>query len=221
MYIVDIKEMDIKKKRVMVYFIEAAREVLSSCGVDGITIRKIAGMAGYNSATLYNYFDDLQHLVLFASISYLREYVSALSNNLRPCKNAKERYQMVYVTFDYFSFRSPEIFYNMFFGSQKAKLTDIITVYYDLFPDEIKNHTDAVRGMLTQGNMYLRDKPLVTELAKEGFIKDDRVTYLYEIMPRVHQSYLHEMLDKNLSLDPDAQHRKFIDVFDYLVKTAE
>ena len=75
--------------------------------------------------------------------------------------------------------------------------------------------------MLTQGNMYFRDKPLVTELAKEGFIKDDRVTYLYEIMPRVHQSYLHEMLDKNLSLDPDAQHRKFIDVFDYLVKTAE
>ena len=119
----DIKEMDIKKKRVMVYFIEAAREVLSTCGVDGITIRKIAGMAGYNSATLYNYFDDLQHLVLFASISYLREYVSALSNNLRPCKNAKERYRMVYVTFDYFSFRSPEIFYNMFFGSQKAKLT--------------------------------------------------------------------------------------------------
>ena len=47
----DIQTLSIKKRRVMTYFIEAARQLMSSEGIQALSIRGIAEIAGYNSAT--------------------------------------------------------------------------------------------------------------------------------------------------------------------------
>lgn len=39
-------------------FIEATKSLMDSVGEEGLSIRKIAAKAGYNSATIYNYFQD-------------------------------------------------------------------------------------------------------------------------------------------------------------------
>ena len=216
----DIQKLSIKKRRVMIYFIEAARQLMSSDGIQALSIRGIAEIAGYNSATLYNYFEDLQHLTLFASMSYLRDYVSALSGKLKAPMSSLQRYRVIYETFDHFAFRSPEIFYNMFFGSQSSKLPEVTVQYYTLFPDELKEHTPSVRKMLTQGNMYLRDEPIVEELVKDGFVKRENAPYLSAIVPRLNQTYLHELANGE-RIDPEEQHRRFIAAFDYLLETAK
>lgn len=46
----------------MCYFIEAARNIIETQGMDMISIRGVAEKAGFNSATLYNYFKDLGDL---------------------------------------------------------------------------------------------------------------------------------------------------------------
>ena len=46
-------------------FIEATKSLMDSVGEEGLSIRKIAAKAGYNSATIYNYFQDLDELMLF------------------------------------------------------------------------------------------------------------------------------------------------------------
>lgn len=43
-------------------FIEATKSLMDSVGEEGLSIRKIAAKAGYNSATIYNYFQDLDEL---------------------------------------------------------------------------------------------------------------------------------------------------------------
>ena len=217
-----INEMSIKKRRVMIYFIEAARQVLISDGIEGLSIRRIADIAGYNSATLYNYFDDLNHLMLYASMSYLRDYVLALSHRITPAMNALECYRTVYETFDSYAFKSPEIFYNMFFGPRHARLSEVAEQYYEFFPEELAKQTAAVRKMLTQGNMYLRDYPMVEELVKEGFIKAENAEQLAVIVPRLNQTYLHEFIQtKNENnVNPEEFHGRFMEAFDYLLKTA-
>ena len=42
----------LKRKRIMIYFIEAAEKSIRSAGVEALSRRKIATEAGYNSATL-------------------------------------------------------------------------------------------------------------------------------------------------------------------------
>ena len=46
----EYKNLNIKQKRVMTYFIEATKELISTEGFSNLTIRKIATAAGYNSA---------------------------------------------------------------------------------------------------------------------------------------------------------------------------
>lgn len=38
------------------YFVDATAEIIEEEGVENVTIRKVADRAGYNSATIYNYF---------------------------------------------------------------------------------------------------------------------------------------------------------------------
>lgn len=54
-------------------FIEATKSLMDSVGEEGLSIRKIAAKAGYNSATIYNYFQDLDELMLFGSVSFFRD----------------------------------------------------------------------------------------------------------------------------------------------------
>ncbi len=46
----------IQRRRKMSHFIDAADQIISDKGIDGLTIRGVSEIAGYNSATLYGYF---------------------------------------------------------------------------------------------------------------------------------------------------------------------
>ena len=52
----------------MSFFVEAVQKIIEEEGIDAVTIRKVSKLAGYNPATLYNYFDNIDYLVGFASI---------------------------------------------------------------------------------------------------------------------------------------------------------
>lgn len=214
----DAKE---KKKKVMIYFIEATEELMKEDDIDKISIRKIAKRAGYNSATLYYYFDDLEHLILFASIRYLREYTTALAKKIKPTMTTLEKYRTVYETFNYYAFRSPVIFHNMFFGKYSHKLLNVIKEYYDIFPDDLEGHEDLLKNLLKQGNMYYRDKQIVDELVKEGNVDTNKVDITLKILINVHQSYVYEAMIQGDKLDLESQEKSFLEIFDYLLVNAK
>ena len=85
------KELTLRQKRNMMYFVEATEKILKEEGIPGVTIRRIAAEAGYNSATLYNYFQDLDELILFGSVCFLRDYLLSLARHLEPEMTALER----------------------------------------------------------------------------------------------------------------------------------
>lgn len=215
------EEMNIKQKRVMIYFIEAAKELLKTEGVTALTIRKVATAAGYNSATLYNYFEDLDHLMLFASVSYLRDYANELYQRITPEMSALDRYRTIYMVFNRRSFQDPTIYYNLFFGKASRKLPEVIREYYVLFPEELEGHAPAVRQMLTEGNMYLRDVGIVGELVEEGTIRPENARMLASIVPRLQQTYLHEIYMYGDGIDPAQHHEKFMAKLEYLIDTAK
>ncbi len=214
-------DLTIKQKRVMTYFIEAAKELLASEGFANLTIRKIAAAAGYNSATLYNYFEDLDELLLFSSVSFLRDYVGALNEKITPSMTALERYRTIHETFDQCSLRFPEVFYTLFFSRRSKRLPTVIKQYYELFPGELEGHHPAVREMLLEGNMYVRDLSIVEDLVKEGVIRAENAAMVASLVPRIQQTYLHEAYLAPDSVDPEKQHQKFMRALDYMIATAK
>ncbi|QUC02408.1 TetR/AcrR family transcriptional regulator [Atopobium sp. oral taxon 416] len=54
-------------------FIDAARSIIDSDGIDGVSIRKVASKVGCSSAALYLYFWDLNGLLALSTITYLED----------------------------------------------------------------------------------------------------------------------------------------------------
>ena len=77
---------EIRKQRTLIYFIEATQALIEEEGIDNLTIRKIAARAGYNSATLYHYFDNLDQLITYASLKHIslynREFAESVTDNM-------------------------------------------------------------------------------------------------------------------------------------------
>lgn len=53
----------LKKQRIKTFFLEAAKEIIVNDGAENISVRKVADIAGYSYATIYNYFTDLNELL--------------------------------------------------------------------------------------------------------------------------------------------------------------
>lgn len=70
------EKQSVKGERVRTYFIDAAKQIILQEGVESVSVRKVADIAGYSYATIYNYFSDLGALLLEAKQSMIRDMVA-------------------------------------------------------------------------------------------------------------------------------------------------
>ena len=63
-------EADAQKRQKRIQFINAAKELIDLEGFQSVSIRKIAQRAGFHNSTLYLYFQDLNQLLMLASMKY-------------------------------------------------------------------------------------------------------------------------------------------------------
>ncbi len=111
-----------QKRRMMSYFIEATHQIIDKDGIEGVNIREVADLAGYNSSTLYNYFNDIDDLLFFTSLGYLKDYIQSLNNYVKNAKNALEIFIGIWRCFCYHSFAQPRIFHAIFFEKYSNSL---------------------------------------------------------------------------------------------------
>ena len=64
----------IQEERIKGYFLDAAKHLLRTKGLQGVSVRSVASLAGYSYATLYNYFKDIKEL-LFRCVEIGRAHV--------------------------------------------------------------------------------------------------------------------------------------------------
>lgn len=212
----------VKQKRIMIYFVEATEKLIRSEGLEGVTIRKIATEAGYNSATIYTYFRDLEHLVLFGSVCYLREYVIALNRSLKPEMTSLERFRTIYSCFNGLAFQHPDIFHNLFFGRHSGMLGEVLHIYYcDLFPDELSSASKSIRQMLLSGSMQERDRITMQEMVEDGFVAPEKAAATLEILIALHQNFIYEACVRGEGMDMEAHKENFNRLFEYILEQAK
>ncbi len=210
---------DKRNRRMRILFIKVTEQLLKEEGIKNITIRKIANEAGYSSATIYSYFDDLDELILYASMKYRKDYIKSLSREIKSEMTALEQYRKIYQLFNYYTFRNPEIFMNMFFGKHSYRLKDIADTYYDLFPEK-SIQFPLVHNLLMflGGRVYDTDLYLCGRLAKEGYIKQKNVEIIASILVRLHKSYLYDLC-VNPQYDLNKYSEEFLKIFDHVIGT--
>ena len=206
---------NLQRSRIISYLVTATEQLIRDEGIQQVTSRKIGMAAGYSSATIYTYFVDVDELILFASVGYLRDYVRTLSTLDLKSLNARERYERVTRRFTETMFRNPEIFYNMFFGRHRDQLDSILREYYAIFPEEISNLSDGLRQTIFEGSLYSRHRHMVAALVRDGFVSEASGDALTELAVRLQQSFLIEL--KEGQGDADAALARFCALFSSLL----
>lgn len=182
------------KRRMMAKFIISADEIMQKEGFDRITIRNVAQLAGYNSATLYNYFDDLGHLLFFMSMRYLAEYSQKIEKIAEGYEDSFDRYLGIWSFFIDQSFEKPKMFYEIFFSSKYRNLLDrTMSEYYGIFPEEWQVKRELVKQMYGGENIYVRNRVLLEDLAKDKYIEERNIRRINAGTVYAYQAVLNDL----------------------------
>lgn len=172
---------EIQRRRMMSYFIEAARKMIDTEGIEHVNLRDVANLAGYNSATMYHYFQNLDDLIYFTALGYLKEYTLDIKNCLNSVTDSLERYLGIWRSFCGHSFRRPQIYHTIFFEKQTHSLNMDIETYYSLFPEELGNPEEDLRYMLLGNTLLERNLFLFKRMVKDGFVQKEHVAAINEM----------------------------------------
>lgn len=209
---------EIQRRRKLKYFIKAAQEIIQKEGIEKVSIRKVADLAGYNSATLYNYFDNLDHLLAFASMQYVENYSFELIKDLKGCKDEYEIFLKEWSIFLDNALEHPKAFMYIFFNEDTRAIKDMITEYYRLFP-LIENEKEEIEfvKLLSNSDYRERSRICLERLYKYGYIKENEIEILNELLVALSFEYIHKA-----SLEPNFEKEKYINKFmkciNYLIK---
>jgi AcrR family transcriptional regulator len=194
-----LKNRSLKRKRIMKYFIDAAISIMEKEGLEGITIRKVADIAGYNSATLYNYFKNIDHLILYASIRYLSDYVRALPEYIKGSKNSYERYLSIWECFCDHSFDNPKIYNLIFLGTFSNTYPDVIEDYYSIYPDYLDQLPRELTNMIMEATISQRNLSLLQICASEGLLCEEDLIELNDLTMLIYSG----LMQRTVNLSPE------------------
>lgn len=190
-----------QRNQIFACFINSASEIMENEGMEALTLRRVAKKAGYNSATLYNYFKDLDHLVVYASMKYFEDYNRNLARYLADETDDFQRFLFMWRFFCASAFRHPHAYYNLFYGKYSGELTEIIQEYYEVFPEELGELDDSVLEMLTCGSLVERNwGALRPVLAKGNYTAEERA-YINEIILYCFKELLTQKIQYGHALD--------------------
>ena len=185
--------------RMKKYLVQATLNILKSEGIDSIKIRRIAKDVGCTSTVIYKHFEDLEHLIAFAAIRILKDYIQdfreLMSNgNL----SIMEIYLCSWEHFAHYAFENIHIFELLFFGKYKKDIGDIILDYFHLFNDEVETKDfDALSAsVLFSGDLRERSKILLRRAAAVGELSFGDVSMLSDMLASLFHGILLEYKDK-------------------------
>lgn len=193
-----------KRKEVVTSFVRATIEIIKDEGVESVTIRRVSSRAGYSSATLYLYFEDLNELISVASVFYLRNYVHDIAETGNEDRTAEETYRYTWDVFCRHALNKPTIYLNLFFGPNSDSLDDMVQEYYGLFPEELESVHSSLLSMLEAGSLLARNKMVLAPLASELGMSDDVV----DLVNNITVAYFRSILERAASIDMNEERKE-------------
>jgi AcrR family transcriptional regulator len=186
-----------RKLSVKRLFIDATMTIIQEEGLEEVSIRKVAKITGYNSATLYTYFKNLDHLILLASIKFLKEYITGLDTYTAEAADPLEEAILIWEFFCKCSFEKPEIYKSIFFSNIDFNRKDFenyyeIKEFYKIYPEEITTSFAKFHRMILKLDIYERNKILLVEIAREKLISPSNVTTVNDMQVLIYKGLLEE-----------------------------
>ncbi len=194
------------------HFIASALTILKEDGLEGFTARKVAEISGFNVASIYTYFKDLDHLENAASVYFTTAYAEQLNEVSKTLSTSLESYLAMWELFAYHALIYPNYFYNVFFS--KTSYDDSLNLfvdYYTAFPKE-RQRGGNLADMLELNNTNNRECYALQKCVDAGQMFGDMIDYISRIHLMQFKCILFDIVKSNLyAPSPELYHRFLVD----------
>ncbi|AIY05434.1 transcriptional regulator, TetR family [Planococcus sp. PAMC 21323] len=199
---------ELKKRRMWTYFIDATEELINTEGFQQVTIRKVAEKAGYNSATIYNYFGELSHLLFFASLKFLKPYIEEVTEEMKLKTDPIEKYLVAWEVFSKYSFNSPEVFHSAFLMDLGEHPESLLTHYYELYPVDLLDVSEELKPALMERSIDERGRFAISYMINAGLLTEGEAEELNEITNLIWQGMFTKVLNNRNRYTSEEAHER-------------
>lgn len=195
---------EIQMQRMWQYFVNATVDIIDEKGIENVTIREIADKAGYNSATIYNYFQEVSHLIFFAALKHLDKFLEVLPEQMEKGETSLDKYLLSWESFCEHSFREPDIYYAIFLEDLGEKPEELLKYYYDAYQSDLFGEvTEDIEILITEYNFSIRSRKELDRSVEEGILTRKQADDLNERTVLIWQGMLITMLNNRRHLSAE------------------
>ncbi len=186
---------ELQRQRMMEYFINAAVEIIDNEGVAAVSARKVAELAGYSYATIYNYFRDINHLLWHCVPEYFNRLTSLVRADVLPGPTGARKLRQACRAYTKFFAEHPYSFQFMFMtdlGDAPPEVADALSQ-----PLFLNSLTTVLTQCVAEGTIRVEDIPSLSILI--GFTVNGAL--LFHVNRRM-DTTMEQLLDQvDLALD--------------------
>ncbi|MGO4889746.1 TetR/AcrR family transcriptional regulator [Anaerobacillus sp. MEB173] len=208
-------------ERMINYFIDATAKLLKEEGIKNISIRKIAKEAGYTSSTIYNYFSEVSHLIFFAGMRFMEDYIEDLPKYSAKAKDPLEKYLLGWECFCDHSFREPELYHAIFIADLGEHPEEFIKHYSSIYKFDSLQLPEELEVIMTEQNLSKRSKNVLEKYAEKGVFRKEDIEKLNEITIFIWQGMITSLLNNRVTYTPEEASKKTMEyIRDVTLNTA-
>lgn len=200
------KYSDDKRKDMLLMFIQTARDIIDTEGIDQVTIRKIAKASGYNSATIYLYFHDLDELICLASLGYVEGFIRSWAEGLKKPMSTLETYCFSWEMFSSYAFKYPHVYNHLFFYHHSRPFSETVKYYHELFPERLEDIGTIIEEILLGSPHIERESSILLPLTRDGQVKEEDLPMISTLA----SCHFRKLLDTKCRLGDEADDKELV-----------
>ncbi|GAB6099232.1 TetR/AcrR family transcriptional regulator [Halanaerocella petrolearia] len=207
---INIEQCSLKKKHILKIFIKATTQIIEEEGIEAVTIRKVADIAGYNSATIYNYFDNSNQLVSLAAVKFINNYIKALPDYIKNADNTLDRFILIWKCFCEYCFKQPKLYYAVFTENIGNQPENLMRNYYSIFPNKVNNHPQELVPMLMEADFAKRCEIAIQPCIDKDYFTEKEAAEINEIIRLIYQGMLSLLINNRVNYSAEEATNKTI-----------
>jgi AcrR family transcriptional regulator len=179
---------DLKTQRIRSYFLVAAKQIISTEGVENISARKVANIAGYSYATIYNYFKDINELLCETKVLMVSDIMRHIKEVMDFTPESIEDVKRLLIAYTQYYLEHPQefrffYFYRLDANKSRQELYDFETPWSETFRFLVKDGSikeDEIEGC-AKSVIYAVHGLLVLFISGNGLTRETLFTDINKI----------------------------------------
>lgn len=205
------------RRNIITSFVDCARRIIAEEGIESVTIKKLGECTDLNPATIYNYFDNVDHLLYFAKLDIFDDFNNDLANWVKEGDDPLMVYKKVWRAFAKHAFDNAAKYREVLFSQLAKEHPDYLYQYRKIFPIVNNGFPAYLEKVLLSKTMEEKLRVLIEVAKYVGYFDEKSAKQTNEMSLYIFEGLLDRVADEKI--DKFEAYDDFCDYLEIIVES--